>query len=250
MVPPPQIELLGAYLGDILNSPCYVDYHDRYRAGAGDTATSRAIATRYVFRSQACRSLAPDGAFEPLMQRMLERNPLPDGRTGLPAADESEWRAEVSQTLSPGTARPNIALALLNELPFSTNLSRAVPRRIAVYITRNDYDPDTGIITNRPGVTSWTLVSFGSKDFPVSKNRPGRRSLFPRRGGTAGASPRHQAPTYRIGPQRRIGRIVEPTWWRLSLTASSAAPSTNRQQTPRANTFFRGSRYPEGRPAE
>lgn len=153
-----QTELLAAYLEDARNEVCYPSYQQQCREIAAPEADlSRAVGHLYVARSRACQNAAPAGLFQPLLERALRVFEPPADELPLKASDGFEQgRRELSRILRDGFGSTTVSapIELSKRLPFSTNIDRAVPERIALYITRRESDPDDDSFANRPGVIS------------------------------------------------------------------------------------------------
>ncbi|EJN57777.1 hypothetical protein [Halogranum rubrum] len=160
-----QFELLAAYTEDASGEESYTRYFDQCRGiNEPHTDLPRVVAHQYVVRSQACRNKTPGSLFSPLFSRTL-RTFTPQTNT-VNIADYSEFEKgclELSRALrsGPKDSTNSPALELSRRLPFSTEIDGAIPRRIALYITRREDHSDDDLqasesdtITNRPGVHS------------------------------------------------------------------------------------------------
>ena len=153
-----QTELLASYLEDAQSELCYPSYQQHYRETAAPEADlSQAVGHLYVASSRACQNAAPTKLFQPLLERALRAFEPPTDELSLTASDGFEQgRRELSRRLRDEFRSTTVSapIELSNRLPFSTNIDRAIPDQIAIYITRRESDPDDGSFANRPGVIS------------------------------------------------------------------------------------------------
>lgn len=153
-----QTELFAAYLEDIRDDNCYSSYRQQCRqTRAPYINLSRGVGNLYVAHSRACQNAAPNELFQPLLKRTLREFDAPTNEISLNASDGySHGRQEISKILRAGGNSTTVStpIQLSNYFPFSTNVDRAIPHRVALYITRRESDADDGSFANQPGVIS------------------------------------------------------------------------------------------------
>ncbi|WP_411967862.1 hypothetical protein [Haloferax sp. YSSS75] len=158
-----QFELLAAYTADASDDVSYISYFDQHRViDAPQTDLPRFVAHQYVARSQACRNKAPETLFGSLFSRTVEAFDSPNKPSHTSGHSIFEDGClELSRGLRPSSGGPygQPPVELSRHLPFSTDIERAIPDRIALYITRREGDSDDDryastrdTITNQPGV--------------------------------------------------------------------------------------------------
>lgn len=150
-----QIELLAAQLSDFTGIEGYPDYYQQCRRLDSHATATRYRLVRQLERSTACRRLAPPTLYNPLLRRMTTaftaNNDIPRLNRNSPQELHRQQVGVLSAAFDINTTRSEGFLA--EGLPFR-RLSRSVPTRIQVYISRRESDPDSGTITNRPGIHS------------------------------------------------------------------------------------------------
>lgn len=171
-----QTELLAAYLEDARNEVCYPPYQQQCRAiGAPEADLSRAVGHLYVARSRACQNAASARLFQPLLERALQAFEPPADDLSLTAPDGFEQgRRELSRRLRDGFGSTIVSapVELSQHLPFSTNIDRAVPERIALFITRRESDSDDSSFANQPGVISLSnQTTYAIEESPTYKKK-------------------------------------------------------------------------------
>ncbi len=166
-----QTELLAAYLEDATGSECYSSYRNQMPAGV---ASAEAILSKaYVARSYACRSKAPvSRLYRPLFERMISEFPSSD-QVDYAAFEDgfdelcSEVVAELTGQSSPAASGPPPrGGSLAEQLPFETDVWGAVPSRLPVYVTRNEFSTDNGSYGPRekPLDPDWEITTSDTWD--------------------------------------------------------------------------------------
>jgi mRNA-degrading endonuclease RelE of RelBE toxin-antitoxin system len=162
-----QFELLAAYMTDANGEASYISYFKEYRViDAPRADLPRSVAHQYVARSQACRNKAPETLFDLLFSRTLKAFSSSNKPVNTSGREFESGCLELSQALrsDSGGAYNLPPLELSRRLPFSTDIDRAIPRKIALYITRREnesdddqyaVETDTDTITNQPKVHPW-----------------------------------------------------------------------------------------------
>lgn len=139
-----QTELLAAYLEDATGSACYSSYWDQMPPGV--TSAEAILSKAYVARSSACRLRTPSSKlYKPLFERVVSELPSFD-EVGYAASEGgfNKYCSKVVAELTGQSGSPLRGVRLAEQLPFETDVWSAVPWRLPVYVTRNEFDTDNG----------------------------------------------------------------------------------------------------------
>lgn len=157
-----QIELLSAYIEDIIEASCYLEY--RNTSNQAETRLSERLAVGYVFRSSACANKAPESISSRVLIYRALRSRY-NSFQGLSQDSTSHFRencrALVSElsSIAANTHHRSVYGGFGEQLPFDRNPYHATPNRVPIYITRNEFDPDNGTYGNGiPLDEDWEII--------------------------------------------------------------------------------------------
>ncbi|MFB1063332.1 hypothetical protein [Natrinema sp. H-ect4] len=159
-----QAELLAAYAEDVADTLYYPQYHHQQLFPSSiNESVEEAVANAYVARSQACVERSPSWLFQPLFERTVAaRRSQTIHYTEFTDDDFDDGCYEVSRSLlAQGNSHPTRGgVELARRLVFDTRISRAIPTRISVYITRRESDSDNASYAQDeyPIGQTWTVV--------------------------------------------------------------------------------------------